>query len=78
MSDEDAGRRFRVVVNEEEQYSIWPVELACPGGWRYTDVTADRQTCLDHIERIWTDLRPRSLRERMARDAVSSEGRTPR
>jgi MbtH protein len=67
MPDEMAERQYQVVVNDEEQYSIWPVELDCPGGWRLVAVTGDRRTCLDHIERTWTDMRPRSLRERMSR-----------
>ena len=67
MPDEVAARRYQVVVNDEEQYSIWPVELDCPGGWHLVDVVGDRRTCLDHIERAWTDMRPRSLRERMSR-----------
>ncbi|MBY8870775.1 MbtH family NRPS accessory protein [Micromonospora sp. PLK6-60] len=66
MSAEAGERRYRVVVNDEEQYAIWPVELDRPGGWHDVGVTGDRRTCLDHIERTWTDLRPRSLRERMA------------
>ncbi|MEV0155430.1 MbtH family NRPS accessory protein [Micromonospora sp. NPDC050686] len=71
MSGEAGRRRYRVVVNDEEQYSIWPVELDCPGGWHDVAVTGDKQTCLDHIERTWTDMRPRSLRERMSRASAA-------
>ncbi|MPZ25908.1 MAG: MbtH family NRPS accessory protein [Micromonosporaceae bacterium] len=53
----------KVVVNDEEQYSIWPADRPNPAGWRDAGFTGGRQQCLDHIETIWTDLRPRSLRE---------------
>lgn len=56
---------FRVLVNEEEQYSLWPDYKSIPGGWRDTGVSGSKQTCLQHIEMVWTDMRPRSLREFM-------------
>jgi MbtH protein len=55
-----------VVVNHEEQYSIWPAGSALPAGWRAEGTSGTRQDCLDHIERVWTDMRPLSLRQRMA------------
>jgi MbtH protein len=61
---------FSVVVNDEEQFSIWPAEQEPPAGWHTVGVTGSRDECLDHIERVWTDMRPRSLREAMG-DAVS-------
>jgi MbtH protein len=57
---------YQVVVNDEEQYSIWSVDMPCPAGWRTVGVTGDKATCLAHIDRVWTDMRPRSLREWMA------------
>ena len=59
---------FQVVVNDEEQYSIWPVERQPPTGWRATGFTGDRDECLAHIDQVWTDLRPLSLRVAMAAD----------
>ncbi|WDZ82959.1 MbtH family protein [Micromonospora cathayae] len=59
-------RRYQVVVNDEEQYSIWPEESDLPAGWRAVGVTGDRAACLAHIDQVWTDLRPRSLREWLA------------
>ncbi|SFL12782.1 MbtH protein [Streptosporangium canum] len=53
----------RVVVNHEEQYSIWPTGRDLPDGWREEGVSGTRQECLDHIDQVWTDLRPRSARE---------------
>ncbi|MEW1890326.1 MbtH family NRPS accessory protein [Streptomyces sp. NBC_00523] len=55
---------YAVVVNAEEQYSIWPEGRELPSGWRYEGVRGDEQQCLDHIARVWTDLRPLSGRAR--------------
>jgi MbtH protein len=68
--DEHDGRRYRAVVNDEEQYSIWPADRENPAGWRDTGVSGSKQECLDHIERVWTDMRPLSLRRHM--DATKS------
>jgi MbtH protein len=59
--------RHVAVVNDEEQYSIWPAHRPVPAGWHETGVSGSKQECLDHIEKVWTDMRPKSLRERMAR-----------
>jgi MbtH protein len=58
----ESPRRFRVVCNEEEQYSIWPESREIPAGWRDTGVAGEQQDCLDHIEKVWQDMRPLSLR----------------
>ncbi|MEV6596603.1 MbtH family NRPS accessory protein [Actinoplanes sp. NPDC051346] len=63
MDDSVDDRRYLVVVNDEEQYSVWPVGGELPFGWRSTEVTGDRAACLAHIDTVWTDLRPRGLRE---------------
>ncbi|MFI6479290.1 MbtH family protein [Nonomuraea sp. NPDC050663] len=55
---------FDVVVNDEEQYSVWQVGLPMPAGWRPVGWRASRQACLDYIDEHWTDMRPRSLRMR--------------
>ncbi|WP_433254105.1 MbtH family protein [Streptosporangium sp. CA-135522] len=52
----------RVVVNHEEQYSIWPVGRDLPDGWREEGVHGTKEECLAHIEQVWTDLRPLSAR----------------
>lgn len=51
-----------VVVNAEEQYSIWDAALPVPAGWTESGFRGERQACLDHVESVWTDLRPLSLR----------------
>jgi uncharacterized protein YbdZ (MbtH family) len=56
---------YRVVVNHEEQYSIWPADRECPLGWRDAGKTGAKSECLAHIESVWTDMRPLSLRRQM-------------
>jgi MbtH protein len=63
---------YRVVVNHEEQYSIWPAHKALPPGWRDGGKTGGREECLDHIEVVWTDMRPLSLRQRMAQSEAKN------
>jgi MbtH protein len=53
---------FVVVVNHEEQYSIWPAGREIPSGWRETGVQGTKTECLAHITQVWTDLRPLSVR----------------
>jgi len=53
---------YQVVVNHEEQYSIWPADRPPPAGWRVEGKPGDKATCLAHIKEVWTDMRPLSLR----------------
>jgi uncharacterized protein YbdZ (MbtH family) len=64
FDDEDGA--FFVLVNDEEQHSLWPVFADVPAGWRVIYGEADRAECVNYIEQHWTDIRPRSLRERLA------------
>jgi MbtH protein len=57
----------RVVVNDEEQYSLWPVGRELPAGWRDEGFAGTREECLAHVEEVWTDMRPASLRAQHAR-----------
>ncbi|MFI8348143.1 MbtH family protein [Streptomyces sp. NPDC085596] len=66
--DDESGK-FLVLVNEEGQYSLWPANLAVPGGWRAGGPEGSRQECLDAIEAAWTDMRPAGLVRAMAADA---------
>jgi MbtH protein len=61
-ADDESDVLYDVVVNDEEQYSIWAVGPELPAGWRTDGVRGDKQHCLDHIERVWTDMRPLSVR----------------
>jgi MbtH protein len=60
--DEIDMRKYKVVVNHEEQYSIWPADRECPAGWRDDGFAGAKTECLDHIKEVWTDMRPLSLR----------------
>lgn len=53
---------YRVVRNDEDQYSIWAADSAIPAGWHDEGCTGSKDECLAHIEQVWTDMRPRSLR----------------
>ena len=59
-----ADEVFAVVVNHEEQYSIWPCHRAVPSGWRETGFRGPQDACLAHIDEVWTDITPKSLRAR--------------
>jgi len=69
MSWEDAEDAvvYKVVVNHEEQFSIWPIDRDDPPGWREVGVSGTKQHCLDYIKEVWTDMRPLSLRQKMDR-----------
>jgi MbtH protein len=56
---------FSVVINAEEQYSVWPLDRELPPGWRHAGKAGTREACLEHIATVWTDMRPRSLRKHM-------------
>lgn len=65
---------YMVVVNHEEQYSIWPSERKLPAGWQPVGKKGTREECLSYVEEIWADMRPLSLRKIMA---VSAKNVTP-
>jgi MbtH protein len=62
-------RRYLVVLNDEEQYSIWWTDRQLPAGWRKEGVEGTKEECLAHIGEVWTDMRPLSLRRRMEQAA---------
>jgi MbtH protein len=55
---------YQVVVNEEEQYSLWKVGRQLPSGWKATGKEGSKEECLLNIEEVWKDMRPKSLRDR--------------
>jgi MbtH protein len=65
--DDDAAT-FYVLVNDEEQHSLWPASTGVPAGWRVVFDEDTRANCLAYVTKNWTDMRPRSLREAMAVD----------
>lgn len=56
---------YKVVVNDEEQYSIWAVDQENPLGWHDAGKSALKAECLEYIKQVWTDMRPLSLRKKM-------------
>ena len=64
--DEEDARSYAVVINDEEQYSIWLADREIPAGWRAAGVSGTKAECLKHIQEVWTDMRPASLRKWMA------------
>ncbi|MFQ6269532.1 MbtH family protein [Kutzneria viridogrisea] len=57
---------YQVLVNDEEQYSLWPLDNEVPAGWRAVGKQGSKQECMSYVDEVWTDMRPRSLREQMA------------
>ena len=63
---------YLVVVNDEEQFSIWPARMDIPNGWKSAGKSGSKDDCLSYVKEVWTDMRPKSLREALARDAAHS------
>jgi MbtH protein len=62
-NEKEDKRIYKVVVNQEEQYSIWPAERENALGWRDAGKSGTKQECLDYIREVWTDMRPPSWRK---------------
>jgi MbtH protein len=65
VPDEQSGDTYLVVLNDEEQYSIWLADRELPAGWRSDGTRGSKENCLAHIGEVWADMRPLSLRRRM-------------
>ena len=69
-NEQDEDRRtYTVLVNDEEQYSLWLADLRVPAGWRAAGKVGTKQECLDYVRSVWTDMRPLSLRRAMEQPA---------
>jgi MbtH protein len=66
--EEEDTTVYNVVMNHEEQYSIWPVDREIPYGWSAVGKSGPKAECLEHIKEVWTDMRPLSLRKKMEED----------
>jgi MbtH protein len=62
---------YRVVLNDEEQYSIWPSHREVPAGWREAGKQGPKEECLEYIREVWTDMRPLSLRRQLDGDGAA-------
>jgi MbtH protein len=65
IQDDEDKTIYRVVLNHEEQYSIWPAHRENPLGWRDAGKTGTKSECLAYVKEVWTDMRPLSLRQAM-------------
>jgi len=65
MSENEDNTIYTVVVNHEEQYSIWPLDQNKPPGWRDAGKTGLKADCLEYIKEVWTDMRPLSVRRQL-------------
>lgn len=74
--DDDDETNYHVVINHEEQYSIWPDYRDIPNGWQAVGKAGKKAECLAHIDKVWTDMRPLSLRKQMDALKKAEEGRT--
>lgn len=72
QTNDDTTRIYRVVVNHEEQYSIWPDGRENARGWRDAGKSGTRAECLAHIKEVWTDMRPLSVRQALEERRASS------
>lgn len=70
-SEDNSNQVFVVVINDEEQYSIWPKRKVIPDGWRECGKEGLKVECLQYIDEVWTDMRPLSLRKQMDEDAIA-------
>jgi MbtH protein len=65
MEEREDNTIYKVVVNHEEQYSIWPADRENPLGWKDAGKSGLKAGCLAYIKEVWTDMRPLSLRKKM-------------
>jgi MbtH protein len=76
INDEtDDATVYAVVINDEEQYSIWPSHKALPRGWRAVGKQGSKADCLKYIDEVWADMRPASLRRTPAKPSSKNEPR---
>jgi MbtH protein len=66
MEEKEDNTVYKVVMNHEEQYSIWPASRENPLGWMDVGKVGSKAECLAYIKKVWTDMRPLSLRKKMA------------
>jgi len=73
FNDDDDSRIYKVVLNHEEQYSIWPADRENALGWNDAGKEGTKSECLEYIDEVWTDMRPLSLRKHMEKVALEKE-----
>ena len=73
-SDQSGNTIYNVVMNQEEQYSIWPAGRELPLGWRDAGKSGSKDECLAYIKEVWTDMRPLSVRKKMEEEQLRDSG----
>ena len=73
---DDRSGSFSVLVNDEDEYSLWPAAVDVPPGWRVARPAGTLDAARQHVDEVWTDLRPRSLAEASDRTPVPAAGVT--
>ncbi len=68
-NEEEDNVTYEVILNQEEQYSIWPADKEIAAGWKRAGKTGTKAECLEYIKAVWTDMRPLSLRKQMEAQA---------
>lgn len=68
--DEERIQIYTVLMNDEEQYSLWPSHKDIPAGWQSVGVTGTKAECMEYVDKVWTDITPLSVRRRMAQQAA--------
>jgi MbtH protein len=74
ISENEDTRTYVVLVNHEEQYSLWLADRAVPAGWTVVGKPGSKAECLTYVEEVWTDMRPLSLRRRLEPAAQGNQG----
>jgi MbtH protein len=75
-NEEDDNRVYKVVINHEEQYSIWIANRENALGWKDVGKLGTKRECLEYIDEVWTDMRPLSLRRQMENSEKDKPSRT--
>jgi MbtH protein len=73
FDEEEDTTIYKVVLNDEEQYSIWPAHRENPLGWRDGGKSGPKSECLGFIKEVWTDMRPLSLRKAMEAENAAAQ-----
>ncbi|MBM4202358.1 MAG: MbtH family NRPS accessory protein [Gammaproteobacteria bacterium] len=75
--EDDDDTVYLVVLNHEEQYSIWPEYKPIPDGWQAAGKSGSKAECLAYVDEVWTDMRPLSLRKKMENDEKGISSASP-
>lgn len=73
MEKNETVEQHQVLINHEEQYSLWPAHKKIPGGWKNVFGPSDKESCLAYVREVWTDMRPKSLRDAMDKMKADEE-----